>query len=92
MGKKQKKRQESDLDEVLLGVPPLRGVNKTDPEYNALPPIGDDPVGKLICDLVVPFKDVPRELWVQFEDLGAYRAKEQAFLDVLREKWESHET
>ncbi len=48
--------------------------------------IGDDPVGKLICDLVVPFKDVPRELWVQFEDLGAYRAKEQAFLDVLREK------
>ena len=39
MGKKQKKRQESDLDEVLLGVPPLRGVNKTDPEYNALPPI-----------------------------------------------------
>ena len=37
MGKKQKKRQESDLDEVLLGVPPLRGVN-------ALPPIGDDPV------------------------------------------------
>ena len=42
MGKKQKKRQESDLDEVLLGVPPLRGVNKTDPEYNALPPIGDD--------------------------------------------------
>ena len=43
MGKKQKKRQESDLDEVLLGVPPLRGVNKTDPEYNALPPIGDDP-------------------------------------------------
>ena len=44
MGKKQKKRQESDLDEVLLGVPPLRGVNKTDPEYNALPPIGDDPV------------------------------------------------
>lgn len=44
MGKKQKKRQESDLDEVLVGVPPLRGVNKTDPEYNALPPIGDDPV------------------------------------------------
>lgn len=41
MGKKQKKKSNSD---ILLGVPPLRGVNKTDPEYNALPPIGDDPV------------------------------------------------
>jgi len=40
MGKKKKQKR----DEVLLGVPPLRGVNKTDPEYNALPPIGDDPV------------------------------------------------
>lgn len=43
MGKKRKK-QKAELDDVLLGVPPLRGVNKTDPEYNALPPIGDDPV------------------------------------------------
>lgn len=48
--------------------------------------IGDDPVGKLICDQVVPFKDVPRELWVQFEDILAYRAKEQALLAALREK------
>ena len=44
MGKKQKKRQESVWYEVLRGVPPVRGVKKTDPEYNALPPIGDDPV------------------------------------------------
>ncbi len=48
--------------------------------------IGDDPVGKLICDRVVAFKDVPRELWVQFEDLAAYQAEEKALLDLLREK------
>ncbi|HJB08693.1 MAG TPA: DNA polymerase III subunit alpha, partial [Candidatus Enterocloster faecavium] len=31
--------------------------------------IGDDPVGKLVCEQVVPFSEVPRELWIQFADM-----------------------
>ncbi len=47
--------------------------------------IGDDPVGKLICGHVVSFRDVPRELWIQFENLESYRAGEQVFLDLLKD-------
>ena len=47
--------------------------------------IGDDPVGKLICSHVIPFRDVPRELWIQFENLESYRGGEQAFLDLLKD-------
>ncbi len=48
--------------------------------------IGDDPVGKLVCERVVPFKEVPRELWIQFENLDAYRAGEAGMLELLRGK------
>ncbi len=47
--------------------------------------ISDDPVGKLICGHVVSFRDVPRELWIQFENLESYRAGEQVFLDLLKD-------
>ncbi|MDO5550091.1 MAG: DNA polymerase III subunit alpha [Lachnospiraceae bacterium] len=48
--------------------------------------IGDDPVGKLICERAVPFREVPRELWIQFENLDAYRDGEPQVLEILREK------
>ncbi|MDO5416687.1 MAG: DNA polymerase III subunit alpha [Lachnospiraceae bacterium] len=48
--------------------------------------IGDDPVGKLVCERVLPFKELPRELWLQFEDLNAYREGEQELLHMLRGK------
>ena len=34
--------------------------------------IGDDPVGKLICEEVIPFTDIPNELWLQFENQAFY--------------------
>ncbi|NBI70294.1 DNA polymerase III subunit alpha [Clostridiaceae bacterium] len=46
--------------------------------------IGDDPVGKLICEDVIPFDAVPRELWIQYADKEAYLADEKALLDMLR--------
>lgn len=46
--------------------------------------IGEDPVGKLVCEKVWKFSQVPRELWVQFEDLEDYRNQEQKLLTVLR--------
>ena len=34
--------------------------------------IGDDPVGKLVCEEVIPFSAIPNELWLQFEDQEFY--------------------
>ena len=46
--------------------------------------IGDDPVGKLICEDIIPFDAAPRELWIQYTDKEAYLADEKALLDMLR--------
>ncbi len=46
--------------------------------------IGDDPVGKLICEQVIPFDAVPRELWLKFKDKTEYDEKQQKVLDTLR--------
>ena len=29
----------------------------------------DDNASKLICELLIPFEDVPSELWIQFPDI-----------------------
>jgi len=46
----------------------------------------DAPVGKLICERAVSFKEVPRELWLQFEDYAAYKGREKEVLALLRER------
>ena len=46
--------------------------------------IGDEPVGKLICDQIIPFSEVPRELWLQFSDKNAYASAEADILNLLR--------
>ena len=48
--------------------------------------LGDEPVGKLVCERVIPFREVPRELWLQYEDLEQYRAGESVLFDLLKEK------
>lgn len=47
--------------------------------------IGDDPVGKVICEKVIPFEEVPKELWLKFPDKEAYLAKEAEVLSDLQE-------
>ena len=47
--------------------------------------LGDEPVGKLVCEQVIPFAKVPRELWLQFEDKEMYQAMEGTILGVLKE-------
>ncbi len=47
--------------------------------------IGDDPVGKLVCERAVPFGDAPRELWLQFENMEDYKEQERQILDLLEE-------
>ena len=46
--------------------------------------IGDDPVGRLICEQVIPFDEVPKELWLKFADKTQYDALWPAVTEVLR--------
>ena len=46
--------------------------------------VGDDPVGKLICERLIPFDSIPKELWIQFPDLAAYAAGGQELMDILK--------
>ena len=47
--------------------------------------LGDEPVGKLVCEQVIPFSKVPRQLWLQFEDKEMYQAMEGDILGILKE-------
>ena len=47
--------------------------------------LGDEPVGKLVCEQVIPFAKVQRELWLQFEDKEMYQAMEGTILGILKE-------
>ena len=46
--------------------------------------IGDDPAGKLICERVIPFSQVPKELWLKFPDKETYVGLEREILNLLR--------
>ena len=46
--------------------------------------IGDEPVGKVICEQVIPFDAVPRELWIKFADKTEYDQKGPEILEVLK--------
>ena len=37
--------------------------------------IGDDPAGRLICEQVIPFDEVPKDLWLKFADKTEYDAR-----------------
>ena len=46
--------------------------------------LGDEPVGKLVCEQVFPFDAVPRQLWLQFEDMAGYQAAEAELMELLK--------
>ena len=46
--------------------------------------IGDDPVGKLVLEQVVPFSKSPRELWIQIADKEQYVSREKELLETLK--------
>ena len=47
--------------------------------------IGDDPVGKVICERVIPFDNLPKQLWLKFPDKEKYAAMEREILEDLKE-------
>ena len=46
--------------------------------------LGDEPAGKLICERIIPFSQIPKELWIQFPDKDAYLASERELLEILK--------
>lgn len=47
--------------------------------------IGEDPVGKVICERIIPFDQLPRQLWLQFANKAAYTTLEPQVMECLRE-------
>ncbi|CVI73348.1 DNA polymerase III subunit alpha [Clostridiales bacterium CHKCI001] len=43
----------------------------------------DEAQGKLICEHVIPFENLPKELWIQFTDLEQYKKQEKDLLNML---------
>lgn len=45
----------------------------------------DDKASKLICEKIVSFDQVPRELWIQFADRKQYEQEVAELYDTLRQ-------
>ena len=44
----------------------------------------DGGASKLICETIIPFEDVPCELWVQFADIPSYQTEEAHLFEMLK--------
>lgn len=47
--------------------------------------IDDERDGKIICDRIIPFEDVQKELWLQFHTKEEYDQKEAELFDLLHD-------
>ena len=53
--------------------------------------IGEDPVGKLVCEKIIPFDSLPRQLWLQFPNKAAYDERNGIVMECLK-SWEGQDT
>ena len=53
--------------------------------------LGDEVQGKLICEKIVAFSEIPGELWIQFPDLESYQMNEKKLLSMLA-PWDGKDT
>ncbi len=44
----------------------------------------DDNASKLICEAIIPFEQVPCELWIQFPDIASYQSEEKKLLEMTK--------
>ena len=47
--------------------------------------VEEDKPSKLICEKIKNFKDINREVWIQFADMNAYQENERQLYNILRE-------
>ena len=45
----------------------------------------DDNASKLICEAIIPFEEISRDLWIQFEDKQKFMEEESKLYEMLRE-------
>ena len=45
----------------------------------------DESASKLICESIIPFENVPSELWLQFDDIPSYQAAEATLFEMLKD-------
>ena len=43
----------------------------------------EDRGGKLICQKIIPFDQIPCELWIRFPDIAAFEAEEERLYQIL---------
>ncbi len=46
--------------------------------------VEEDKAAKLICDRIIPFSEVPGEIWIQFETVEDYSAASRDLLELIR--------
>ena len=45
--------------------------------------VEDERDGKLVCERVTAFDEIPRKVWVKFPDMHSYRENESVLLDAI---------
>ena len=45
--------------------------------------LGDEPKGRLVCERLIPFDAVPKELWIQFTDVEEFKRREPELLSTI---------
>ncbi len=45
--------------------------------------LGDETKGKLVCERIIPFDSLQKDLWVQFPDKAAWLAAEREFMGLI---------
>lgn len=45
--------------------------------------VDEETGGKVICDSIIPFSQIPKECWIKFPDKESYLAKEQELYDII---------
>jgi DNA polymerase-3 subunit alpha len=47
--------------------------------------VEEEKAAKLICQEIIPFENVPQELWIKYPDIEAFQKDEQALYSLLSE-------
>ena len=47
--------------------------------------VEDERDGKLICERITAFDEIPRKVWLKFQDMNTYLGKESALFDAIYE-------
>ena len=45
--------------------------------------VDEETGGKVICDSIIPFSQIPKECWIKFPDKESYLAKEQELYAII---------